>query len=72
MILEAFNDVCYRISLIRGPLWPDDGDDPPSLAIERDDGVIETTKGNFGCVDHLAQFFGCVVDYDSVRSIDSN
>lgn len=72
MILEVFNGACYLVPLVRGPLWPDDGDDPPALAREREDGVIETIKGNFSCTDQLAQFFGCVMDYDNIRSIDEN
>jgi hypothetical protein len=73
MVLEAFEGRCYSITLIRGPLWPDDGDDPPSFGSERSlDGIIETSKGDFSCTDHLASHFGCIIDYESVRSIDSN
>lgn len=57
--------------LVRGPLWPE-GDDPPTFGHERRDGVIETAKGNFGSTDQLATFFGCVVEYGGVTSVDEN
>ncbi len=72
LIIENSDGRSYRMPLVRGPLWPNDGDDPPSYGREKDDGVIETAKGDFSCTDHLASFFGCIIDYDKVRSIDPN
>ena len=72
VVIEMASGREMTIELIRGGLWPDDGQDPPAFIREIEDDVFENSDGTFRSIDSMASFYGCVVVDSSAVYTESN